>query len=325
MTHGTFNEVVDAIRQAKSAVVASHTFPDGDALGSMLAAAQFARALGVPTVVPVADDPVPKMFDWLPGADAIVHPKKLDDSFDTLVIVDVAQRTRIGTIADRIGPRVKTVIVDHHLVDTPDAHAFYVDPSYSSTGEIVADLFQEAGLPLDRDSAVNIYVALVTDTGAFRFSNTNARSHRIAARLLETGIDVARVSERVFDTMSPSKVQLLRRVLDNMTLKTDKGYAYTTISKKDMAETGAKHEDIEGLVNFARNIEGVRAGLLFRELDSGETKISVRSKDGFSAAKFLHQFGGGGHAGAAGATVQDEFRGVVDRVIARLEEVLSQS
>lgn len=314
--------IVAALKEIESAVVVSHLHPDGDAVGSVLAMGYFLESLGTAKVRCVLEDSTPRIYRWLPGVDRIVSSEDLGDEFDTLVIVDVAQLDRIGKLGERDLSGKRIIVVDHHLAETPEGRVNFVDPTYSSCGEIIADLFEAAGIPFSKEAALCIFVALVTDTGGFRYSNTNARSHRIAARLMEEDIDVAEVCERVFEVMSEGKFQLLRRVLDRMVIEGDAGIAYSKVFRKDIEDVNAKSEDFDGLVNFVRNIEGVRVGILFRELEEKRTKVSVRARDGFNAADFLEEFGGGGHAGAAGVTMAKPLEEAEVELLGRLRSLL---
>ena len=203
--------------------------------------------------------------------------------------------------------------------------AGFVDPSYAATGEIVAELFALAEAPLTKEAAHCLYVAQTTDTGGYRFSNTNARSHRIAARLVDTGIDVAEISNRVFECMPRPKFELLRCVVSRMEIAAGGKLAHSYVTAQDLSEASAAKEHLDGLVNFARNIEGVRVGALFNGVEPEKTKVSLRADGPFNAAEFLREeYGGGGHAAAAGATVERPLAELRDEMVAKLEQALTE-
>jgi phosphoesterase RecJ-like protein len=310
--------VVEKFRQADRFLISTHAGPDGDAIGSMLALCHFLRALGKERVVCACADPVPRLYRWLPGADDIVDASGIRGPFDLVVIIDVAQKGRIGAVADALDPDTPVIVLDHHLDECPCGDWNFIDPSYAAMGEIVTELFEVAGIPIPRPAAECAYVALATDTGSFRFSSTNARSHRIAARLLEAGIDVASISARIFDAMSPTKFRLLARVLQRVQFALDGRVAYSEVTQRELEELQASGEDLEGLINVARNIDGVQVAMLFKEVGPSATKVSLRSRSTFNSALFLQRFGGGGHAGAAGATIPLPLRQAREAV---LEEV----
>lgn len=313
---------IEAFRSADSILITSHTNPDGDAIGTMLALRHFLDALGVKTVKCVCHDPVPARYKFLPGAESVVTPNALAGDFDLGVIVDVSEFDRVGDAADLMRELPTLVVLDHHLGDNPCGSINFVDPTYSSASEIILELFNETGLNLSAPAAECIYVGLTTDTGGFRFANTNPRAHRSAAVLMEAGVDIARISAQVFDQFSLPKLRLLQRVLARMELSDDGAVAHSFITLEDMGETCAKGEDIDGLVNFGRNIEGVDVGMLFKEVDAKSVKVSLRSNRKFNSAQALKSFGGGGHAGAAGATLTGTLQEVRSTILSAVSASL---
>lgn len=314
MSNVTLPQALDMLKAADSFLLTSHVSPDGDAVGSMLSLYHLLRALNKENVHCVMHDAVPRMYIDLAGADAVKRPSDAFGPRELVVITDVAQLERIGEVSKLIGPDDSILVLDHHLEEEPCGTANFVDPTYASASEIIVDLFVEAGIDIPRDAAECAYVGLVTDTGGFRFSNTRPESHLRAARLLDAGIDVSGISSRLFETMTGSKFALLRAVLRNTEVDASGRYAFTTITLKEMEEAGANPEDLDGLVNYTRNIEGVDVGMLLREVDGGSVKVSMRSGADFNSAKVLQLFGGGGHAAAAGATLE----GPLDRARGRI-------
>jgi phosphoesterase RecJ-like protein len=307
--------VVAELRRAKSALVTTHVSPDGDAIGSMLAVRYLLEALGCNKVVCACDDPVPRVYRWLSGADTVRSADGVEGTFDLVVIVDVSRRDRIGRVSDRIGAGQRVLVIDHHLDDAPCGDVNFVDPSYAAIGELVAELFEVADVPMSKEAAECAYVALATDTGSFRFSSTAARSHRMAARMLEAGINVAEISSRIFDAMSLAKFRLLARVLGRVQFSCDGRVAYSEVAARELQELSASGEDLDGLINFVRNIEGVEVAMLFKETGPATTKVSLRSRINVNSALFLQRFGGGGHSGAAGATIALPLQQARERVL----------
>ncbi len=300
----SLQEIIDALRLARRVAVVTHSHPDGDALGSMLALVRLLDALGCPQVIPVIDEPVPRIYAWLPGADRLVTPKDFGDQADTLVLVDAARLERAGDAVVRLlDDDTRYVVIDHHLEDFPQGDVTIVDPSYAAAGEIVADLFDTAGVPFDRGTADCLYVAITTDTGGFRFENTSARTHRLAARLVEAGVETADVVGRVFDSMTMGRFAITRRILDRMEFLEGGRVALSFSYPKDFADTGAEREDLNNVINFGRNVEGVEVAVLLRDEGRGVTKISMRSNASFDCTEVAKAWGGGGHARAAGAVI----------------------
>jgi len=314
--------VVERLRSANSFLIATHAGPDGDALGSMFGLYHLLRGMGKEQIVCACQDPVPKRYAWLPGVDRVVDESAITGPYDLVVITDVAQLERTGSIADCIGADQDVLVLDHHLDEAPGGTWHYVDPTYSSASEIIVALFEESGVELTLEAAECAYVGLATDTGGFRFSNTNPRAHTNAITLIEAGIDVGAISARVFDVISVPKSKLLCVVLDRLEISACGRFAHSTLTPEDMVSAGATGEDVDGLVNFTRNIEGVQVGVLFRGLQEDTVKVSMRSLGGFNSASLLKRFGGGGHAGAAGAelkmNLESAQRAIVNSVRERL-------
>jgi phosphoesterase RecJ-like protein len=323
----SFAELVDTLRQGERFVITSHVSPDGDAVGSMLAARALLQALGKKQVTCVLSDPVPAMYRTLPGAKDVLVAGEVEEvpEFDTLLILDVASYARIGDVAAWRQDSHNVLIVDHHLVDDPVGNQGVVDSSYAAVGEMIVELFLAAEVPLTPEAAHCAYVAQVTDTGGYRYANTNARSHEIGALLHQTGIDTASICSEVFDRIPRPRISLLGTALDRMTFVAEGAIAYTYMTAADLEAAGGNREHLEGFVNYARNVDGVCLGIIFTELEPGKTKVSVRAREGFNAAAFLHQFGGGGHAAAAGATLDASVEDAVKMIVSAAESALETS
>lgn len=313
--------ILAALRDGDSILVVSHENPDGDAVGSMLALGLLLQAMGK-RVVCACDGPVPRVHQWLAGAGGVLGPESAMPPCDTVVIVDVARMDRLGRLKDRLPSGTRRIVIDHHIEDDPCGDLNFIDRSYAAAGEIVTELFVLAEIPLTREAAECLYVAQTTDTGGFRFSNTNARSHRLAALLLDAGADASGISQRVFDEMPRAKFALLRRVIERSRFAEGGRVAHSYLTRQDFIDAGADDEDADMLINFLRNVAGVEAAFLFREIPGGNTKISCRSCGGFDAAAFLRGFGGGGHAAAAGATVSDSLEETCSAVLAAASRAL---
>ncbi|MBM3288648.1 MAG: bifunctional oligoribonuclease/PAP phosphatase NrnA [Candidatus Hydrogenedentes bacterium] len=313
-----FDYVLEAFREGTRFVVTSHVSPDGDAIGSVLGIAHLLRGMGKRDVTCVLEDPVPRVYTWLDGADAIVTPDRAGGPFDTAVLIDAHAGDRSGRSAAVLNGADTFVVIDHHLVERADGHVKWVDPTYAAAGEMVYDLFMRGGVPLTKAAAECIYTAQTTDTGSFRYSNTTARSHRIASVLMDAGIDIRAITERVIDTMSRGKYGLLQRVLGRIQFGAGGTVAHAAIYANDLAETGALPEDTDGLINYLRNIEGVRVAMIFREAKDGKTKVSFRTQADLNAADICRAFGGGGHAVAAGATLEGTIAEARGKVLAHL-------
>jgi len=326
MTTINLERAVDLCREADSFLVASHAGPDGDSIGSTIAMGFFLRALGKTDVICASSDPVPRIYDWMPGAVEIYQPDAIDPDWqvDLMIVLDVAQADRLGGLARWVTEEQRVLVLDHHQENAPCGTWNFIDTEYAATSEIVVDLYAAAGLPLDRDAATAAYVGLTTDTGSFRYGNTNEQAHRHAAELVGLGVDVSGIANRVFDVISMPKLELMRRVLARVERSACERYAWSYLTARDLSEADADSEDVEGLVNFLRNLEGIEIGVLFRELEKGKVKVSMRAARPFNAGQILKPLGGGGHPGAAGAKLHEPLDQAMDAVLSAIDAALGE-
>lgn len=315
-------ELLSAFAGHESFLVVSHLHPDGDALGSTFALSALLRALGKQHVYCANHDPVPALYQWLPGSNHLLSPDAIPSEVDAVIILDAAHYHRLGEVADHLPKRVRTYVIDHHQVEAPVGDMNWISPEHAAVGSMIAELFLAAKIPFDRDTATQIYVAMATDTGGFRFSNTTARTHELAAYLLAAGVDVADVTLRVFERITQAKFGLMRRLFDRMELHGGGQVAITHVLQSDMKELGAGNDDLEGLVNYGRNIEHVKVGILICEVTPTLTKVSLRSEPDFNSATALEAFGGGGHAAAAGATIEKPADEVASEILSHVLRLL---
>ena len=318
------SDVVSALREGDSFIIVSHYGPDGDALGSTLAMSELIEGMGKKNVTCVNADAVPENYRWLPFADMIMPPESVDEKPDTIVYLDCSHPDRIGNAKNALPNKAKTIVIDHHLEEDPCGDVNYVDSSYAATGEIIFDLFKEADVEITPEAATLLYVAITTDTGGFRYGNTTSRSHSIAAALVDLGVDVAEISERVFDRTSLGKFNLIARVLGNARMSADGRVAGLMVHDADIRDAGATLQDVEGIINYARNVDTVQVACIFKETGPTTTKISIRARAPFNAADFCKRYGGGGHAGAAGAAISGPIDEVIEPTLIAIEEMLKE-
>lgn len=303
-------------------VLSTHIRPDGDALGSELAMARFLRQLGKEAVVINSDAP-PYNLMWMPGAaaaevfDGSVRQRELFDQADCVLVMDTNTLDRLGKVGSAVeASRAEKILIDHHPDPEPWFDAVYARTDVSSTGQLVYELIAAHDPAcIDEDIATTLYAAIMTDTGSFRFSNVNAAVHRAIADLLERGrIEATPIHEAVYDTRSLEGLRLMGLALETVTLRYDGAVGYIVVSQRMVRESRASLEETEGFVNYVLSVEGVRAALIFTEIDAG-IKISFRSKGDNPVNGWARSFGGGGHPNASGAFVKRPLDEVVDSVI----------
>jgi phosphoesterase RecJ-like protein len=303
-----FANAVAALRSANRVVVATHENPDGDAIGSLVAAAAGLRQLG--KTVRTYLEPSSSIPSELRLLDVSGLERHLDDSelgSWTLLTLDCATMRRLGHGHQRVIDAVATVIdIDHHYDNTRFGAINLIDGSASSTAEILLDVLEALGVELTPDIAQSLYVALVTDTGRFQQRTTGANALRMAARLVAAGVDIELVYQRVFETVPMRKLRLLGRVIDHLVLYEGGRVAVSHVARADFATLGAAESDTEGLVDHLRAIAGVEVAALIREppfADDGVAppdRVSLRSRGGIDVSAIARKAGGGGHKQAAG-------------------------
>ncbi|CAN5643829.1 bifunctional oligoribonuclease/PAP phosphatase NrnA [soil metagenome] len=323
-------EALDRLLAARHVVLTTHLNADGDGAGSETAVAAWLEGRGIrasilnPTRFP---DPfrfllhrLEVVVEWEEGKGRAVE--KTLDGADLFLVLDTSEAPRLAGLAQRLPPE-RTLVIDHHPPGPSVVGSFAVqDPTAAATGELVYDLIRLAGDPLQPQVAAGIYVAIVTDTGSFRYSNTSPRAHAIAAELLQYGVNPEAMYRRLFATYPRRRIDLLREALGALESDPRAPIAWITLTDALVRATGATVEDIEGLIEYPRSIEGTEVALLFRELPDGLTKISFRSNGNADVNRVARQFGGGGHVKAAGATVPGLPSEVVPRVLATVREAL---
>ncbi len=311
--------LVAALPAGARVCLTTHVNPDGDGLGSEAGLAHLLQAAGWAVSVANPNQTPARfrfLFDALPGVDRSAEAVKEIRKADAVVVLDISELGRLGMLGEAVRERgVPVHCVDHHTGggELP-AGRRYVDPTAAATGELVWELAQANGWPLTREAARALYVAILTDTGGFRFSNTHPRTLRIAAELLDTGIDPERIYLDVYANAPEGRVRLLAEALDTLVVEPEVGLAWLTVPPGALDRHGVSADDLDGVIEHARSIAGVRLALLFREIAGGRIKVSLRSVGEVDVASFARRFGGGGHARAAGAS----FAGTLGEVQATL-------
>ncbi|HEX8695074.1 MAG TPA: bifunctional oligoribonuclease/PAP phosphatase NrnA [Longimicrobium sp.] len=323
----TLRRVLQRLLAARRVVLTTHVHADGDGAGSEAAVAAWLEGRGIECSI-VNPTPFPEGFRFLlhrhdavadlgtPEAEAALTEA------DLFVVLDTSEPPRVGELAARL-PRERTLVVDHHPAGAEVLGDTAVqDPSASATGEMVYDLIVLSGDDVPSAAALGAYVAIVSDTGSFRFSNTTPRSHAVAARLLARGIDPEWVYRRLFATAPLRRLSLLREALESLRVDPAVGLAWMVVTDQTARRLEATGEDFDGLIEHARSIEGTEVALLFRETGDGKTKVSFRSNGHADVNRLARRFGGGGHVKAAGALVEGPAETVASQVIPAVRDAL---
>lgn len=326
-------KIIRHLKKSKNVLLVSHVNPDGDAVGSLLAMGFALEALNKKTTL-YNESRIPAVYRFLPGVERIFSKSEIRNlrrGYDTAVVLDCGDLQRIGNLESNTPPFVKgsrgdlpdadfnfqvsTVInIDHHITNTRFGDLNLVVPSACATAEIVCYLIKAMAVPIDKSIAACIYTGIFTDTGSFRFSNTNKAAFEICDEMVALGVDPYNVAKNVYGRYSLGRIKLLNLALDSIEISDNGKLSMMTVTAGMMAETGTQPEDIDGLINYARWIEDVRMAVLIEESLNGGRKsktqvpykfhVSLRSDGSVDVAAIASHFGGGGHPTAAGFSIE---------------------
>jgi phosphoesterase RecJ-like protein len=305
---------LDFLDQHRRFAIVSHVDPDGDAVGSGLGLAWILRGAGKEAVFLARG--VPRTYEWLPGFDGVkTDAARLGFAPDAVFVVDATAPARVVPFGALLETGIPVANIDHHPDNTRFGDVDWVDPSAAATALMVWEMARDLELPVGQEAATCLYVGLVTDTGRFTYGNTDVRALAVATALAERGADPHRIGRSVYESNSVASQRLLGRVLSTLEILEDGQVAILHLTTAMLEETGARPEDADGFSTYARSIEGVKVGILFREADGGSIKVSFRSNEGVSIDGVAGRFGGGGHPSAAGARVPGPMEAAKERVL----------
>lgn len=300
-------KIIHQLEQSHDVLVVSHESPDGDAVGSLVA---MALALGDirKNVTLLNVSPIPAVYRFLPEVDRIVRTIEPEMLFDTVVVLDCADPNRVGEVKDRLDRIPAMINIDHHVTNSGFGHLSWVDTEACATAEIIYRLIKRMGIDFTRDMATAIYTGILTDTGSFRFANTNRASFSICDEMIAKGVDPYTVAQHVYGTYSLGRLKLLNLALDSIEISEDGKLSFMTLTRRMLEETGTQPEDIDGMINYAKRIQNVKVAVLIHEGPNGRAKdagtarfyVSLRSDGSINVANLAAAYGGGGHHRAAG-------------------------
>ncbi len=314
----------DKLRSSQRILLTSHRRPDGDGTGSMAGLASMLRALGKEAVI-YSVDPIARRYKWLPLASTTVHTMSFDERFDCTIVVDCAD---ISLLGDTLPPPEvcgTLITLDHHASGRPFGDIAVWDPSAAAVGVIVHRIAVREGWKITAEAAVPLYVSIISDTGGFRHANTNAEALRVGSELVRAGVVPATIAASLEERPSPGKLRLLGSVLSTLELYCA-GRAGVLSVTTDMVEGArASWEDIEGMVNWARNVDGVQIGVLLTSAKGGGVRVSMRSRsERIDVGKVCMTLGGGGHPGAGGCHMHGDLVGTKEKVVRALEAAFNR-
>ena len=315
----SWDDAVEALRVADEITLACHVNPDGDALGSLLGASLGLQKLGKKTFPSWAATPpaMPPGYTFMPGAADLVEPVDLPAT-KTFWALDCGAGDRLGTLEDA-ARRAETLInLDHHPGNDEFGTINVVVTDAGSTAELVAYMLRDLGVEMDKDIATCLYTGILTDTGGFQYANSTSDTMRLAADLLDHGVDKTRISQEVYESAPFGLLALAGRVLTRAKLLADERLVYSTVTHDDLRATDVVMEEADGLMDLLRSTRDADVAILFKEQGDGVFKASLRSKGAVSVGAIARARGGGGHELAAGFTTND-----VERTVEEIRKELS--
>ncbi len=297
-------EIRDILENSKRVLVASHVDPDGDAIGTQLAFAFYLRKLGKEVFL-VREADVPTKYRFLGGTEDITPVDEYPEDFrvDTAVILECPSKARIGKVAKFLHDDVKIVNIDHHYESGEFGTVNWIDPTRSSVGEMTYDLFEALDYNIPPEVAEQLYTAIMTDTGRFRYQSTSPRTMEVVGHLIGAGADPKKITEFVYFRLSASTMKLTGQVLSTIDFHDDDSVCLLTITKKMLQEAGADMSESDGLVDFTLFADTVDIGALLKEVSENETRVSLRSRDHINVSEIAARYGGGGHFNASGCSL----------------------
>ncbi|MGW8301656.1 MAG: DHH family phosphoesterase [Desulfobacterales bacterium] len=322
------DQIIQHIKNGQHILIASHAEPDGDSVGSLVALG-LALAKLDKKITMYNPSPIPAVYRFLPGADRIVRQIKNVDRYDLALVLDCGDLVRIGETSAEVGKIPVLINIDHHVSNTGFGHIQLIDTNACATAEIVYRLINALQIPFDKAIATSIYTGILTDTGSFRFSNTNQAAFAISKAMTDAGVEPHNVAQRVFGTYSLGRIKLLNMALNSIEISNNGKLSMMTVTRSMLNTTGTSTEDIDGMINYARRIEDVKIATLIHEIKNGAGKfanmnryhVSLRSDSSVDVAKIAGKFGGGGHTSAAGFQIESTLVALKTKIIDLAEDL----
>ncbi len=321
--NATFEQLGEILSKHDSFVILSHVRPDGDAIGSQLALGFALMATGK-NVRLINEDGLPDNLAFLPGSEKIETPPADPIEVEIAIALDTATKPRLGERALNAASKAKLWLnIDHHISNPKYGDYNLIDSTSPATGQIIYELITALGLPLPAETRDAIYVAVSTDTGSFQYPSTTAKTYDMAADLIRRGLDVGTINSSTYDNHPYRRVELMRSLLNTLQICGGGAVASWELRDQTRIDLALQPEDSEGLIDIIRGIEGVRIAVFFEELPDGKIRVSMRSKDlRLNVCNIAAEFGGGGHALAAGIRMTGPLEDAREKVLAAIERAI---
>jgi phosphoesterase RecJ-like protein len=300
-----WKEIKSFIDESKTFVLTTHINPDGDAIGSEIGMYHYLKSLSKEVHV-INSDIIPESYHFLDKECEIIQKyepfhDEIIDKCDVIIVLDISTTERLGRLGEKIvGSKAVKICIDHHASNNFRYNIAVIEQTASATGELVYFFLKEVGADITYEIAQSLYVAIMSDTGSFRFSNSSSTAHYVASELINYGINNRSIYEYVYENNPPRKVHLFAKTLATLDIVHNGMIASLELTQKMLKYTKTTKEDAEGFVDYLNTIKGVKLSLLFYEVNENTTKVSLRSKGEVDVDKLAGEFGGGGHKHSAG-------------------------
>ncbi|MDD5328213.1 MAG: bifunctional oligoribonuclease/PAP phosphatase NrnA [Phycisphaerae bacterium] len=325
-----FQKAIELINKSKRVLLATHTKPDGDGCGSMVAIREALAGLGKDVKILLLSE-LPGWYEFLFEQRPEIFSEKTKIESDLIIIVDTATYNQLPEFDKHLKESDKSILViDHHATSEATrlgakprvGDCQLIDSSAGAAGLIVFDLLKYAGWPITKRVADALFVAISTDTGWFQFDNTDSRILKVCAELIDAGVSASRIYHDLYQNFSPQRFRLMVSMLNSLELELDGRFAMQHLTRADFEKAGAKYSDTENLIDECRRMSGIEAAALFVESADGRVKVSLRSRSAIDVCKIAGKFGGGGHKLASGTYLPGSIEDAKKLIIAEMQEQL---
>ncbi len=313
----TLKQCARYLKKHNNYIILTHASPDGDTLGSAYALYYGLNEIGKRACV-ICPEVIPQKYDYFARSTDHVTRENA-----TVIAVDVADKRLLGDLKDEFGDMVD-LNIDHHISNTQFAKNLYLDADAAATAEVIFELLTLMKVNINDVTAKALYTGIATDTGSFKYSTVTAKTHIIAAMLYDYNINASEINRLMFDTKSKKLIDLERQVLETAEFHFEDKCMLLCVTAEMQEKTGCSGTELEGIAVISRSVDGVKVGVTMKQTDDNEFKVSVRTYEPFDASVICKKLGGGGHRGAAGASVKGNLQEVKQKVLLAVSECLEE-
>jgi phosphoesterase RecJ-like protein len=321
-----FNQIIESVKEARRILITSHLDPDGDSIGSQLALKGWLKDSSKEVRI-INQGKIPSKYLFLDEERAIEDfdpAKAIDWTADLIFVLECPNLERIGEVKKLLKEGAKVINIDHHPDNSFFGDISYVDTQACALGEIIYELLTYAGYRLNKATATQLYAAILTDTGRFRFSNTTPKALKIGAELIALGANPREINSQIYYNNSDAALKMLGFLLLNLETYANGKISFLVIDQQILKELNVSKEDTEGFVDYSLFLKGAEVGVLFTQKNYSKTKVSLRSQNSFDVSALARIFGGGGHRNAAGCTVDQDLNSTKELILKKIEEQLAK-